>query len=115
MPVLHCVMPVFMRRIRNTCQMSLMSRASISSPVLSPSANLSDRVQLLNFEQGPDEARYRVAGNNEQRSWRYLNYHQRMIDRREALAISGYFVILFATYCGQKGIDWIKGARQYCC
>ena len=126
MPVLRLRDARFMRRIRNGTvpnvpQCGESPRASsISSPVSCPStsANLSDgqirqglsaMVQLLEHyfsEQGAGQARYRLMrrrASNEQRSWRYLDIINRMIDRPRRAPVSGYFApACLLLYCRQK-------------
>ncbi len=113
MPVLRLRDARFMRRIRNGTvpnvpnvevtarQLDFLARELSSHP-----QNLSDgqirqglsaMVQLLEHyfsEQGAGQARYRLMrrrASNEQRSWRYLDIINRMIDRPVWALVSGYF------------------------
>ena len=119
MPVLRLRDARFMRRIRNGTvpnvpnvevtarQLDFLARELSSHP-----QNLSDgqirqglsaMVQLLEHyfsEQGAGQARYRLMrrrASNEQRSWRYLDIINRMIDRPGGRSYRVILLGLFAT------------------
>ena len=125
MPVLRLRDARFMRRIRNGTvpnvpnvevtarQLDFLARELSSHP-----QNLSDgqirqglsaMVQLLEHyfsEQGAGQARYRLMrrrASNEQRSWRYLDIINRMIDRPGGRSYRVILLGLFATLLQAKG------------
>lgn len=125
MPVLRLRDARFMRRIRNGTvpntpdvevtaqQLDFLSRELVSSPQnLSDSQirqGLSAMVQLLEHyfsEQGSDEARHRLMrqrSHDEQRSWRYLDIINRMIDKPGARSHRMILLALFSTLLQAKG------------
>ena len=125
MPVLRLRDARFMRRIRNGTvpttpdvevtaqQLDFLSRELISSPQNLSDAQirqgLSAMVQLLEHyfsEQGSDEARHRLMrqrSHDEQRSWRYLDIINRMIDKPGARSHRMILLALFSTLLQAKG------------
>ncbi len=125
MPVLRLRDARFMRRIRtgtvpNTPdievtaqQLDFLSRELVSSPQNLSDAQirqgLSAMVQLLEHyfsEQGSDEARHRLMrqrSHDEQRSWRYLDIINRMIDKPGARSHRMILLALFSTLLQAKG------------
>lgn len=125
MPVLRLRDARFMRRIRNGTvpntpdvevtaqQLDFLSRELVSSPQNLSDAQirqgLSAMVQLLEHyfsEQGSDEARHRLMrqrSHDEQRSWRYLDIINRMIDKPGARSHRMILLALFSTLLQAKG------------
>ena len=125
MPVLRLRDARFMRRIRNGTvpntpdvevtaqQLDFLSRELVSSPQNLSDAQirqgLSAMVQLLEHyfsEQGSDEARNRLMrqrSHDEQRSWRYLDIINRMIDKPGARSHRMILLALFSTLLQAKG------------
>lgn len=134
MPVLRLRDARFMRRIRNGTvpntpdvevtaqQLDFLSRELVSSPQNLSDAQirqgLSAMVQLLEHyfsEQGSDEARNRLMrqrSHDEQRSWRYLDIINRMIDKPGARSHRMILLALFSTLLQAKGtVRLDKNAR----
>jgi Predicted ATP-dependent endonuclease of the OLD family len=125
MPVLRLRDARFMRRIRNGTvpntpdveitarQLDFLSRELVTSPQNLSDAQirqgLSAMVQLLEHyfsEQGSDEARHRLMrkrSHDEQRSWRYLDIINRMIDKPGARSHRMVLLALFSTLLQAKG------------
>lgn len=125
MPVLRLRDARFMRRIRNGTvpntpdvevtaqQLDYLSRELVSSPQNLSDAQirqgLSAMVQLLEHyfsEQGSDGARHRLMrqrSHDEQRSWRYLDIINRMIDKPGARSHRMILLALFSTLLQAKG------------
>ncbi len=137
MPVLRLRDARFMRRIRNGTvpnvpnvevtarQLDFLARELSSHP-----QNLSDgqirqglsaMVQLLEHyfsEQGAGQARYRLMrrrASNEQRSWRYLDIINRMIDRPGGRSYRVILLGLFATLLQAKGTLRLDKDAVHCC
>ncbi|MEO3989263.1 ATP-dependent endonuclease [Pseudocitrobacter cyperus] len=125
MPVLRLRDARFMRRIRNGTvpnapdvevtarQLDYLSRELVTSPQNLSDAQirqgLSAMVQLLEHyfsEQGSEVARHRLMrqrSHDEQRSWRYLDIINRMIDKPGARSHRMILLALFSTLLQAKG------------
>lgn len=125
MPVLRLRDARFMRRIRNGTvpnvpnvevtarELDYLARELATRPQNLTDAQirqgLSAMVQLLEHyfsEQGAGQARYRLMrrrGNNDQRSWRYLDIINRMIDRPGGRTHRVILLGLFSTLLQAKG------------